>query len=174
MTDTNARGGRCDWCAKWVVRRETRYEDGSTVVNFQAPEGKGHCELLNIDTAPEFGCAGYAPGSEGYSGVEVSQKTGAPWQYSHAGPCPDCNGKGNSGDTGCHRCAGTGKVRHYDDGYVGEERTRLHPKERAHAEGPKCRGCGAPVMAEWIACPKCGARTEAPAETEVVPLAGVP
>jgi hypothetical protein len=29
------------------------------------------------------------------------------------------------------RCVGTGGVRYYDDGYVGEEATRRHPKEPA-------------------------------------------
>lgn len=168
---------RCDGCAKWTVRRETLYEDQSRIVNYQAPEGKGHCEILNLDTAPAFGCAEFVD-APGFAHVYVEQKSGAPWQHSRAGPCPDCSGRGSpEGGLGCHRCAGTGKVRHYDDGYVGEERTRLHPKERelGQAAKPKCAACGHEIDREWKACPHCGVKLEAPAEIEKVadPLGGV-
>lgn len=162
--------GRCASCLKWTTERQTRYEDGSVISNFKAPEGMGRCELLGVDTVPQFGCTGHAPAEKGWSGVFVTQKAGAPWQYSKAGPCPDCKGKGSAGDTACHRCAGTSQVRYYEDGYIGEERTRLHPKEKAHAAPPACQACGKPVQLEWVACPACGERTEAPAKTEVIAL----
>lgn len=163
--------GRCASCLRWVIERRTLYEDGSKVVNFKATEGRGRCELLGIETLPEFGCTSHLP-AEGsaWSGVFVLQKRGAPWQYSEAGPCPDCKGEGNSTGTACHRCAGTGKVRHYEDGHIGEERTRLHPKEKAHAAPAACPSCGKEVRSEWVACPSCGARLEAPAKTEVIML----
>lgn len=160
---------RCDGCAHWLVERVTLYEDGSKVSNFKAPDGKGACQALGIDTLPDFGCASYSQAIDGYSHVEVAQKAGAPWQHSYAGSCPDCGGKGNSGDSGCHRCAGTGKVRHYDDGYVGEERTRLHPKERELARPKTCVICGWSDMgSEWKFCPRCGHKVEDPAKTEVI------
>lgn len=156
---------RCDSCVRWKTAEKTIYGDGSIVVNQQAPEGKGHCLQLDIDTAPEFGCTSFA---EGDAHEIVHRKEGAPWQHSHAGPCPDCTGNGNAGDGACHRCAGTGKVRHYDDGYVGEERTRLHPREREHAAKPKCAKCGREVDVDWKVCPTCGNKLDAETTTEVV------
>lgn len=158
---------RCDGCARWITGRNTVYDDGSTVDNFNAPDGKGFCEKLLIETVPDFGCTAF---SEGTAHIVVSRKVGAPWQHWTMGPCPDCGGKGNAGDSGCHRCTGTGKVRHYDDGHVGEERTRMHPKERAAGPvaKPKCGLCGHEVEPAWVACPTCGTRREAPAETQVI------
>jgi len=58
-------------------------------------------------------------------------------------PCPECTGidmkqiyaspVGNRG----HRCAGTGLVRLYDDGYVGDEQTRMHPKQKEYDEAQR-------------------------------------
>lgn len=160
----------CISCACWITQRKTIYGgDGSEVVNFQAAEGKGACTELGIETPHDFGCNRFAPGSP-TDQVVVSTKQGEPWQHFTSGPCPDCAGAGNSGDSGCHRCAGTGKVRHYDDGYVGEERTRMHPKEKELNAKPACVMCGQTLERDWIACPKCGHRKEKPAKTEVVPL----
>ena len=111
----------CKTCKNWVTERSTAYGDGSVIVNFRAPDGKGACVPLGLETAADFGCNKYESGGPT---VEMSFKGGAPWSHSVAGPCPDCGG------TGCRRCAFTGKVRHYDDGHVGEEQTRLHPREK--------------------------------------------
>ncbi len=166
---------RCDQCAHWLVARKTLYEDGSEIVNFHAAEGKGLCEILKLETTPSFGCTAFLDGGA-YAHMVIGQKSGAPWQYSKSGPCPDCSSQGASGDRACHRCAGTGKVRHYEDGFIGEERTRLHPKEKEGAPKPKCISCGAGVEINWKACPQCGNRLEPPAEVEKIDdvLAGVP
>jgi RecJ-like exonuclease len=157
---------KCETCAHWIQARKTLYDDGSEVVNFQAPEGKGHCESLNLDTDPGFGCTGFIEGCEH---VIVARKSGAPWQHSSSGPCPNCNSCGNNQNDGaCERCQGTGKVRYYDDGFIGEERTRLHPKEKELAAQPKCRGCDRMLEREWMACPFCGTKTDAPAAVEVI------
>ena len=117
---------RCDECEHWTLSRQTHYEDGSAIATFTAPSGKGHCDLLNLDTAPEFGCTSFRASN---IHVVITHKAGAPWQHFKMGPCPDCSGAGSSGSA-CHRCAGTGIVRYYDDGFVGEEQHRLHPKEK--------------------------------------------
>jgi len=116
---------RCLDCGNWVLARTTRYEDGSEVVNYSAPEGKGHCDVLGVDTAADFGCTAFVVGGH----VKTATKSGSPWSHWTMVNCPDCQGKGSAGSS-CHRCAGTGNVRRYDDGHVGEERTRMHPKEK--------------------------------------------
>lgn len=122
----------CAGCANWITKRETVYEDGSRIVTYAAPdETAARCELLKIDTASNFGCNSFAPGEH----TVVTEKTGAPWQHWKMGPCPNCQGAGSSGGA-CHRCAGTGNVRFYDDGYIGEEQTRKHPKEAEVAPLP--------------------------------------
>lgn len=169
----------CNSCARWVTSRKTIYADGSEVLNFQAAANKGLCEALGIETAEGFGCNKFMAGVDGCH-VEVSQKTGSPWHHWGMIPCPDCRGKGtpNAGASdpqghemssrACDRCAGTGNVRKYDDGFIGDERTRLHPKEREVAAKPKCPTCQREVNADWKACPVCATRLDAPAETEVV------
>jgi len=116
---------KCEDCGHWTLARVTRFDDGSEVVRFKAPEGSGLCTELNMNTAPDFGCTKFVPGDH----VEIEIKSGEPWQNWRDGPCPGCQGVGSHG-TACHRCAGTGNVRYYDDGFIGEEQTRLHPKEK--------------------------------------------
>jgi len=115
---------KCEDCIHWILQRKTIYGDNSEVVTFSVANGHGLCEELNTNTAPDFGCTKFVPGAH----IVVTLKNGEPWQYWKMGPCPGCQGVGNRG-AACHRCAGTGKVRYYDDGFVGEEQTRLHPKE---------------------------------------------
>lgn len=162
----------CSECAHWVMQRKTVYDDGSEVVTFQAPEGKGHCEELNLDTTPEFFCGALKPDLDSKT-IRISRKAGAPWQHWTMIPCPQCSGKGNAGDGACDRCAGTSNVRRYDDGFVGDERTRIHPKERelGAVAKPSCSSCGREVDRAWVACPFCGHRIfEPPAKTEVVSI----
>ncbi len=156
----------CQSCDHWTLARITEYADGTKVEAFRAPAGKGHCEELSIDTSPNFGCLSHCHADHAH--VFITQKDGAPWQHWKMGPCPDCKARGNENDGACHRCAGTSKVRHYEDGYVGEERTRLHPKERESAAKPKCLTCSREVEPDWMACPKCGARLDAAAQVEKV------
>jgi hypothetical protein len=158
----------CETCTHWVTIRKTVYGDGSEVETFQASTGKGRCEKLDIDTLPEFGCISFQDEGPDHHPWRISHKPGVPWQYWTMGNCPDCNSKGNSGDGACHRCAGTGKVRYYEDGYIGEERTRLHPKERETAPKPKCGGCSKDVDIGWVACPFCGHKLEPVAPVETV------
>jgi hypothetical protein len=123
---------RCSECKHWLLEERTIYGDGTVMVIKLIPSDgivRGKCRALNMDTVADFGCNRFVAGTLADQEI-VTHKEGAPWQNSHAGPCPDCNGKGNSGDGACHRCAGTSKVRYYDDGYIGEEQTREHPKER--------------------------------------------
>jgi hypothetical protein len=93
-------------------------------VDWQAPQGKGHCDVLNLDTLPEFGCLSFLQLFSSHE--EICSRLGEAWQYYWDVPCPDCNGQAYK----CQRCMGTGRVRKYGDGYVGEERTRMHPKEK--------------------------------------------
>ena len=145
--------------------RKTVYGDGSEIVNWQLSVGRGRCHVLGLETAPDFGCNKFEVGN---AQVEIAIKPGAPWQYSRADTCPDC--KGNPADHGglrC-RCAGTGLVRHYDDGYIGEEHTRLHPKEKESIEPLKCGNCSSHIEPNWKACPYCGNRLEGVSEIVMV------
>lgn len=156
----------CSDCAQWITCEARIYEDGSEITDFQAPVGQGRCEVLKITTGEAFGCTSHAPGN---GHIKLTQRPGAPWQHSKAGPCPDCFGAGNDNDRGCKRCAGTGKVRHYEDGYIGEEQTRLHPKEREMAGAkPKCASCQREVEPSWKVCPSCAHKLDAASETEHV------
>lgn len=114
---------KCEACEQWVLQRKNTYDDGSEVVTYTSPKGKGHCEALDLDTDPSFGCTAFIAGGH----VKVTAKTGAPWHHFIMIKCPACNGDPGGGRC---RCAGTGLVRFYDDGYVGEEFTRRHPKEK--------------------------------------------
>src|SRR5579863_7449404 len=116
---------KCANCSNWTLERATVYEDGSRIVTYTAPVGKGHCDTLNLDTVPEFGCLSFAAGDH----VKLEHKTGAPWQHWKMIACPECNRNPGVGSGFMCRCAGTGNVRRYDDGYVGDEKTRMHPKE---------------------------------------------
>lgn len=126
----------CDHCACWVIKRVRVYEDKSEFKTFEAPAGKGHCDVLDTQTAALFGCNKFTEAT-GFDHIVRSQVVGAPWQHFKMGACPNCNGKGCAHDGACSRCIGTGKVRFYDDGYVGEESTRRHPKEPAPPPAPQ-------------------------------------
>jgi hypothetical protein len=162
---------RCDGCSSWHTLRKTVYKDGSEVVNWQAPDANtGKCVVLGLDTSADFGCAKFSPGT---THVIIDKKFGTPWQHWRMIECPEC--KGHPGDHGggrC-RCAGTGLVRRYDDGYVGEEHTRLHPEERKRVASGEvaalvCQGCKKSLDPHWVICPYCGFRPGMVAETEHV------
>lgn len=158
----------CNTCINWVVARVTDYEDGSRIFNYQPPEGLGHCEVLGIDTEPDFLCNKFKL-LVGNDHIQVSHKTGAPWNHSHYVPCPDCSGVGSDGTShACNRCAGIGRVLMYDDGYVGEEQTRMHPREKELARKPTCMNCRREVERDWVACPMCGHRLDAVVKPEVI------
>lgn len=167
----------CANCSNWITARKTLYGNGEEVVNWSAPTGKGACKMLGIDTPAEFSCQGFTVGDEH---VEIlDRKPGAPWQNWTMIPCPGCSGRGsppggaNPGETvyvrACTRCAGTGHVRRYDDGFEGDEQTRMHPKEKRGSifcPNPKC----ARVIesADWKTCPHCGQKLDAMAATEEI------
>ncbi len=123
----------CGLCRQWTVKKLRRYADGSETVTFEAVPGQGHCDMLAIETQPGFGCSGFTAAPD-YDHIAVEVIAGAPWEHFRMGPCPECNGRGSGIEGGaCGRCTGTGQVRYYDDGYVGEEKTRRHPSERVQA-----------------------------------------
>lgn len=163
---------RCGDCAHWINRRTTLYADGSHVDTFSLPDGKGQCQQLNIETVETFGCIEYA---EGHEHAVFSHKDGAPWEHWVYVPCPDCSGDAAKNIDGrlnmCMRCAGIGKVRRYDDGFVGNERDQMHPEEAKRRAPPKCGNCSKLIQLDWAMCPFCGTKLlELPAPTEVIEL----
>ena len=167
----------CMTCAFWLTQRVTDYANGERIVNYQAPDGKGMCEVLKVETFMDFGCIKHAEGGNLHIEV-IGTKSGSPWMHSRWGGCPECGGtapddEGNfkmgsgqrvAGSIGCDRCQTTGRVLYYDDGYVGEEKTRRHPNEATLGPPPepKCLKCGAVVELKWMACPHCGQKVEKP------------
>jgi hypothetical protein len=119
----------CSVCHHWTQKRKRIYSDGTEIVYFVVLGGNGHCEKLERETEPDFGCK-YFDHAPGYDHIVTDTLSNAPWECFKIGDCPDCNGRGSGLEGGaCRRCAGTGKVRFYDDGYIGEEQTRRHPKQ---------------------------------------------
>ncbi len=118
----------CSECKNWTLKRQRLYDSGATIAFFEAPEGYGTCEVLRVNTTPDFGCNKFEAGSEH---VFTERVVGEPWTRWVMVACPDCP---EQPGLNCKRCAGTGNVRKYDDGYVGEEQTRKHPRE---VEGEK-------------------------------------
>lgn len=155
---------KCSDCLKWLCQRVTDYEDGSRIINYQSPPGKGLCEVLGVETAETFGCNKFERGAEH---IEImGRKSGSPWHHSRRDTCPDCQGIGIIGEETCRRCARTGTVLHYDDGYIGEEQTRRHPNEALKGPPPKphCFNCSAELDPGWKACPTCGEKVEKPSD----------
>jgi len=172
--------GHCENCKHWLCAVDVTYDDGSVVSSGKVlvaqrliqlhkhPSGLGHCEKLDREFPADFGCGYFIEDS--WDHTEHYRKNGEPWQHSRNDTCPECNGVGH----GCGRCVGIGKVRFYDDGFVGEEKTRLHPREKKILEEkgsliPKCIQCGKDLDIQWVSCPYCGARTNKPSPLEVIP-----
>lgn len=125
----------CAGCRHWITARKSVYEDGTEIVSYLSQSGRGSCGVLGIDTAPTFGCNQFTA-SDGHE--QINRKSGSPWHHFVMIPCPDCGGRGSEAPASGvvetairadNRCAGTGFVRLYDDGHIGDERTRKHPKE---------------------------------------------
>lgn len=152
----------CSTCKNWLCQRVTDYANGERIINFSAPEGEGLCEVLKINTSKDFSCTKYKFGT---NHIEImGKKTGSPWHHSHWGTCPDCQGVGLINNGSCKRCAQTGRVLYYDDGYVGEEQTRRHPNEiqKGPPPTPKCQSCDKAIELTWFACPYCGSKVPKP------------
>jgi|SRR6516162_2406076 hypothetical protein len=166
--------GNCCSCSRWKVARTRIYGNGESFDDWRAELGKGRCTLLAVLTKESFGCNEYCEGAEPV--IIEHRPEQQPWHHCWAGTCPDCEGKASWGvetspgfmtTTVCGRCCGTGKVRHYGDGYIGEEKTRRHPKQGP--EHPPCPKCSNPIRDyRWGNCPQCGHKLEPPAATEVI------
>lgn len=126
----------CATCSFWVRGKRTVYVGNGQIIDSMLPKPK--CSQLQVETPEDFACIRFEEGQD--KQVELLSKTGEPWQHWYYGPCPGCQGVGSSpgfvgpdgvggGGGSCHRCAGTSKVRYYDDGYIGEEQHRVHPME---------------------------------------------
>jgi hypothetical protein len=135
----------------------TLYVDGTQVVNEEAPDGKGKCSALGIITACDFGCTAFSV-SENHCHEVVTHVDAPIWERWVMGPCPDSDGQGIVNGSICQRCAGTGKVRYYEDGFVGDERNRQHPKEAKGIQPIVCPDCEYEMKSEWKVCPMCGVR----------------
>src|SRR5215831_8562855 len=194
----------CASCLKWLFRIETSYDDGSVVVNWSHPDGSGKCmgPLKEMLTPPDFGCNQYAAGGPI---SERHHKEGAPWHNYKVGPCPDCkhplcgfpdcknpNCPGSEHCLGLGskpgfmdaigvksdvdgRCCGTGQVRYYDDGFIGDNKTKRHPKEkelglRHDDPTPTCDSCHKSIDPAWMACPFCGHRLHQDLQRERLPI----
>lgn len=121
--------GTCRDCRIWLLRKQVRYEDGTERVLTSFGEGEGFCRFLQSLTKAEFGCNKFVQtDKQNYEDqIDIAVKPGAPWQNWMMVSCPDCSGKGSAGESACHNCAGTSKVRRYDDGEIVSERIRKHP-----------------------------------------------
>jgi len=114
----------CQECGNWKLGVRATYSNGAVIEHLI---DRGKCSVLGVNTEPDFSCNRFVEGRQDQ--IQVVAKEGEPWENWVMGPCPDCCGVGSGNDRACHRCAGTSKVRYYDDGFVGEEQTRLHPME---------------------------------------------
>lgn len=117
----------CSNCTQWLRERRTVYGDGSVLVDATGSAVASLCRKLDRWTDADFGCIHFVQVESEADQLVTETKVGAPWQHWHMIPCPKCSG-GPDSNARC-QCAGTGNVRLYDDGFVGDERTRKHPKE---------------------------------------------
>ncbi len=130
---------KCAECRFWLRGKWVSHPSVPAVFQPVADEGQGKCRadgpLSGIVTKAAFGCADYVELKSKYDQEERVEYQTEPWDTWEMGPCPDCQGKGSTGQMvngelqggACHRCAGTAQVRYYIDGYVGDEQTREHP-----------------------------------------------
>ena len=126
----------CETCRFWKVGVRNLFASEEKFETLAEP-GHGICQtgpMAGHATPQEFGCNNYQEGAA-EDHVETIQHDLEAWQIWVMVPCPDCQAIGNHGGTSdsvstCNRCAGTANVRKYADGYVGDEQTREHPKEK--------------------------------------------
>lgn len=125
---------KCVECKYWIQIRKTVYDGGSEIVNWESSsKDEGYCDILKIETKGDFGCLSFEIGDH----EEITHKTGEPWHHYILINCPDCEGRGSliEAQRHCGRCVGTGNVPKYDDGYISDQRTREHPKNKSRARG---------------------------------------
>jgi hypothetical protein len=132
---------RCRDCAHWSLGTYKVFRSARFDVPLSAAPDEGLCGLgfMYGKLVPAaFGCPEFesaADDSDHWEYLDYSDKE--PWEVWDIIPCPECQGVGRSGPepqgaaatAACRRCAGTGKVRQYGDGIIGDEQTRLHPVE---------------------------------------------
>ena len=128
----------CSACAYWL--RGTWRSYGFTPPEFSpAAEdpSAGLCRdaenpLSGHTTPAGFGCLRFTEKQSDEDQLIRETYDREPWEVWHMIRCPDCRPPGVTGEAACHRCAGTGQVPQYADGYVGEQQTWEHPiaKER--------------------------------------------
>ena len=161
----------CAECRFWRRGTVTRYTTEDRSVLHVDGEGNAPCHnptgpLVGVTVPSTFGCALFEAYDTFDDQIEIIVTGGEPWQSWHMGPCPDCSAKGSTLGVGCHRCAGTGNVRYYDDGHVGEEQTRLHPRERERHLAA-VREAALQRMREELAIAE---KAQGPAKVENIPL----
>ncbi len=121
----------CGTCRHWLRGTRTIFAGSEEWKPAGAGGDEGLCRgPVGKLTTSDFGCLRFAAASSPDDQVITVRHDAEPCQVFEVIRCPDCSGGGNSGEAGCHRCAGTGKVRRYGDGYVGDEQTREHPRAR--------------------------------------------
>jgi hypothetical protein len=126
---------RCSDCKYWFRGTRKQYKNKLPIFIPSADNGNGVCRsggMINgTVVGPTFGCIDFLLSASLVDDQEDSfSYDQEPWQVWEMIPCPDCLGVGSERDSACHRCVGTGNVRKYADGFVGEERTREHPVEK--------------------------------------------
>ncbi len=127
----------CKDCKYWLRGRWHQYVSGPAQFHPVAAEGTGECRaggfVCGQLVPAEFGCINFERFADISEQEERLVYDLEPWQVWELIPCPECNGVGshqNASKPACSRCAGTGQVRKYADGYIGEEQTKEHPIER--------------------------------------------
>ncbi len=120
----------CSDCKFWFRGTRRQYKNSPVVFTASASGEQGICRsggaVNGLTIGPTFGCIDFSRFSNPDEQEDFIVYDAEPWQISEEIRCPDCNGYG----CGCHRCASTGHVRKYADGYVGDEQTKEHPVER--------------------------------------------
>ncbi len=142
---------RCAGCRHWLRGTRVRFSS-SERWEPAAGEGFGLCRgPLEVPTKAQFGCVDFEQASDPADQEIVVRHEAEPWQIWTMVPCPDCHAAGSSSDVGCHRCAGTGNVRLYGDGYLADERTREHAREAELRKERERRALAETMRAELAA-----------------------
>jgi hypothetical protein len=134
---------KCADCALWLRGRWVVFPSAARFEPAAPGESEGVCRgpLAGRIVEADFGCVGFRQLASPAEQEERVVHAGEPWQVWEMIACPDCGGRGSTAgeppadggevsSSACYRCAGTGNVRRYADGFIGDERTREHPVER--------------------------------------------